>query len=135
MNSIFEGVCFNSRHPGPRRAWKGGSEQQLMTPDPRDPQDLLAAPDEFQIVQKPHVLSVKADLDPPLNPPKARHSSGRPWENLWERLEELWESFGRSGSVLGGSGRALGGPGRALGGSIYTKTPDQPPQRTLCLNS
>ena len=33
---------------------------------------------------------------------------------------------------MGGSGAALAGPGRALGGSIYTKTPDQPPQRTLC---
>ncbi len=31
----------------------------------------------------------------PLNPPKARHSSGMPWESLWEGLEELWESFGR----------------------------------------
>ena len=28
----FEGVCFNSRHPGPRRAWKGGSEPQFMGP-------------------------------------------------------------------------------------------------------
>ena len=32
---------FNSRHPGPRRVWKGGSEQQLMTPDNRDPLDPL----------------------------------------------------------------------------------------------
>ena len=38
---------------------------------------------------------VKTYLDPPLSPPKARHSSGRPWESLWEGLEELWESFGR----------------------------------------
>ena len=35
----FEGVCFNSRHPGPWRAWKGGSEPRLLTPDPRDPLD------------------------------------------------------------------------------------------------
>ena len=62
---MFESVCFNSHHSGPRRAWKGGSEQQLMTPDPRDPGDPLAAPDECQIVQKPNVLSVKTDLDPP----------------------------------------------------------------------
>ncbi len=34
---LFEGVCLNSRHPGPRRVWKGGSEQQSMTPDPGDP--------------------------------------------------------------------------------------------------
>ncbi len=33
----FEGVCFNSCHPGPRRVWKGGSEPQLLTPDPGDP--------------------------------------------------------------------------------------------------
>ncbi len=31
---IIWGSCFNSRHTGPRRAWKGGCEQQLMTPDP-----------------------------------------------------------------------------------------------------
>ena len=36
---LFEGVCLNYRHPDPRRAWKGGSEQQSMTPDPRDPRD------------------------------------------------------------------------------------------------
>ncbi len=52
-------------------------------------------PAEFQIAHFIYVLSVKTDLDPPLNPPKARHSSGRPWESLWEGLEELWESFGR----------------------------------------
>ena len=41
----FEGVCFNSRHPGPRRVWKGGSEEQLLPPlpeDPEDPEDPLA---------------------------------------------------------------------------------------------
>ncbi len=54
--NLFEGVCFNSRHPGPRRVWKGGSEQQLMTPDLGDP---LAAPDECQIVQKPRVFTAK----------------------------------------------------------------------------
>ena len=31
----------NSRHPDPRRMWKGGSEPQLMTPDPVDPVDWL----------------------------------------------------------------------------------------------
>ena len=46
---LFEGVCLNSRHPDPRRVWKGGSGQQLMTPDPRDPDDPL-------------------DLDDPLDP-------------------------------------------------------------------
>ncbi len=28
---LREFVCY--RHPGPRRVWKGGSEQQSMTPD------------------------------------------------------------------------------------------------------
>ena len=38
---------------------------------------------------------VNESPDPPLNPSKARRSSGRPWESLWEGLEELWESSGR----------------------------------------
>ena len=38
-STLFEGVCFNSRHPGPWRAWKGGSEPRLLTPDPEDPGD------------------------------------------------------------------------------------------------
>ena len=29
---------FNSRHPDPRRVWKGGSEQHLLTPLPGIPQ-------------------------------------------------------------------------------------------------
>ena len=33
-SSLFEGVCSNSRHPGHRRVWRGGSEQHLMTPLP-----------------------------------------------------------------------------------------------------
>ena len=34
----FEGVCFvNSRHPGPRRVWMGGSELQSLTPFPVPP--------------------------------------------------------------------------------------------------
>ena len=48
---------FNSRHPGPRRVWKGGSEQQLMTPDPVDPLDPVdpvdsgRSGDEFHLAQ------------------------------------------------------------------------------------
>ena len=30
---------MNSRHPDPRRVWKGVSEPRLMTPDPGDPRD------------------------------------------------------------------------------------------------
>ncbi len=42
---LFEGVCLNSRHPGPRRVWKGGSELHSMTPDPRNPGDPWDPPD------------------------------------------------------------------------------------------
>ncbi len=108
--------------PGAR---KWGSDLPKMTSfhdDHLDHADHLAS---SRIAHFICFLSVKTDLDPPPTPPKARHSSGRPWKSLWEGLEELWESFGSSGG-------ALGGPGRALGGSIYRKTPDQPPQRTLC---
>ena len=46
----YQETCFlllnlrefvNYRHPDPRRVWKGESEPQLMTPDPRDPLDPL----------------------------------------------------------------------------------------------
>ncbi len=30
---------MNSHHPDPRRVWKGGAEQQSMTPHPVDPRD------------------------------------------------------------------------------------------------
>ncbi len=38
------------------------------------------------------LLSKRALTPHPPNPPKARHSSGRPWESLWEGLEELWDT-------------------------------------------
>ena len=34
---LFEGVCFNSRHPGPRRVWKVGSGAHLLPPLPGNP--------------------------------------------------------------------------------------------------
>ncbi len=34
---LREFECFNSRHPGPWRAWKGGSELRLLTSDPWGP--------------------------------------------------------------------------------------------------
>ena len=43
--SYLEGVCVNSRHPGPRRVWKVGSGARLLPPlpldwlDPADPAD------------------------------------------------------------------------------------------------
>ena len=49
---LFEGVCLNYRHPDPRRVWKGGSDSQLMTPDPLDRADLADPVDwsvEFQM--------------------------------------------------------------------------------------
>ncbi len=27
---LFEGVCLDSRHPGPRRVWQGGPDQRSM---------------------------------------------------------------------------------------------------------
>ncbi len=42
-HSSFEGVCLDSRHPDPRRVWKGGSQPHFLTPlradraDPADP--------------------------------------------------------------------------------------------------
>ena len=33
---FISGSLFNYCHPGPQRVWKGGSEQQLMTPLPED---------------------------------------------------------------------------------------------------
>ncbi len=38
---IIWGSLFNSRHPDPRRAWKGGSEPRLLPPLLRDPQDCV----------------------------------------------------------------------------------------------
>ena len=58
--------------------------------DPRRSPEIAG---EFQIAHFICVFTVKTSPDPPLNPPKARHSSGRPWESLWEGLEELWESL------------------------------------------
>ena len=34
---------FNSRHPNPRRVWKGGSEQHLLTPLPGIPRARVAS--------------------------------------------------------------------------------------------
>ena len=96
---------------------KGASDQRLLTPlrraTPEIPRHPWRSPEipghprrfpetagEFQIAHFIFVLSVKTDLDPPLNPPKARHSSGRPWGSLWEGLEELWEAWGQLWEAL-----------------------------------
>ena len=53
-------------------------------------------------------LHSKRALTPPLNPPKARHSLGRPWESLWKGLEELWEAQGQLWEALAELWEALG---------------------------
>ncbi len=50
----------------------------------------------------------KRTLTPPLNPPKARHSSGKPWESLWEGLGKLWEAQGQLWETLGEGHSGLG---------------------------
>ncbi len=71
---LFEGVCFNSHHPGPRRAWKGGSELRLLTPDPRDTEDLR----DPQMRSKSCKFSVFYSAWEPLTPGK-----------LWRLCEAL----------------------------------------------
>eukprot|EP00973_Karenia_brevis_P011327 1534562-Karenia_brevis.AAC.1 len=34
LQHLFEGVCYNYRHPNPRRVWKGGSGLRSMPPFP-----------------------------------------------------------------------------------------------------
>jgi hypothetical protein len=55
----FEGVCVNSRHHDPRRAWKGSPESRLMTPDPADPLDPLGPVDPVD----PGMSSKSAESD------------------------------------------------------------------------
>ena len=59
---VLREFVFNSRHPDPRRACWGGSEQRLLTPDPADPADCsgsAGSADEFQIVYFPYVFTAK----------------------------------------------------------------------------
>ena len=49
---LFDGVCSNSRHPGHRRVWRGGSEQHLMTPLPLA---AAAMADEFRDPPEPMI--------------------------------------------------------------------------------
>ncbi len=51
---------WNSRHPDPQRAWKGGSEPRLLPPHPLDPADPLDRRNEFQIVQIHCAFTAKA---------------------------------------------------------------------------
>ena len=47
-----------SRHPDPRRVWKGGSEQHLLTPLPGDPGD----PGDPRDPRAPRANSKKLDV-------------------------------------------------------------------------
>ena len=80
--------------------WKGGSEPQLLPPDPRDPVDPLDPRSEFQIARFDAQARYLRALTPPQN---------------W--LLAALAALGVSGSALGGSGGALGGLRGALGRS------------------
>ncbi len=54
---LFEGVCLDSRHLDPRRAWKGGSEPHFLTPLPEDPLDPLD-PEDPLMSSKSSILAV-----------------------------------------------------------------------------
>ena len=51
LYAILREFVFNSRHPGPRRVWKGGSEPRLLTPDPVAPLAPVAPVANSKIVQ------------------------------------------------------------------------------------
>ena len=83
----------NYRHPGPRRVWKGGSEQQLVTPFPVDPLDPLDPVDPLQSSACPKVGARlhQTLLLQQISRLVGTQALGEPWE----ALGELWESFGR----------------------------------------
>ncbi len=91
----FEGVCVTAVILAPGACGMGGPSRGSCHHfrGSRSSRGSRGIRNELQIVRKPHVFTVKTSPDPPLNPPKAQHSSGRPWESLWEGLEELWESL------------------------------------------
>ena len=77
----------NYRHPGPRRAWKGGSEQQLVTPflvDPVDPVETSACP---EVGARPHQTLVLQE--------RSRLLRTQALGEAWEALGEFWERFGK----------------------------------------
>ena len=83
----FEGVCYNSRHPSPRRVWKVGSGARLLAPLPGNLVDLLdpLESSETFIFEHPSItLSHLACKAPPQ-----------------ERLQDALEPLRASGSALG----------------------------------
>ena len=51
-SSYLREFVLNSRHPGPRRVWKVGSEQQLLPPHNRDPLDPLENSERLDLVRR-----------------------------------------------------------------------------------
>ncbi len=88
ITTSFEGVYFNSRHPGPRRAWKGGSEQQWMTPLRRHPAASVASATS----SKSHILYMCFISQN--GPVRSGGALGEPWE-VWVSSGRLWRSSGR----------------------------------------
>ena len=78
---------MNSRHPGPRRAWKGGSESRLLTPDPVDPSDSAGSASVSQSGRSPRRNTTFLK--------KSRLVETKALGEPWEALGELWGSFGR----------------------------------------
>ena len=133
---------LNSRHPDPRRVWKGGSEPRLLTPDPEDPldpADPLDRSGESIFVHIHRVLRCSVSMDPPQTLPNhvlpqawPITSSGRPWGSLWECLEELCRRFGKP---CGSLWELLGSPGglwESSGRLYIDELPINRTKRPLC---
>ena len=96
---------FNYRHPGPRRVWKGGSQPQLTTSFPDDPENsrdpracsetLILAGKIIKIWPWTRSEIVNFRLWPKLGPEGALRSSGGAVGVLCEGLEELGNAVGR----------------------------------------
>ena len=116
---------FNSRHPGPRRAWKGGSEQQSMTPLPRHPSRVPNCAKTTCFYGQSEPSTSPKPPWPKSSPEEALGGPRGAWGGSGGALGELWEALGEP---VGGSGGALG----ELWEALYRKTPDQPHKRPLC---
>ncbi len=114
----FEGVCVTAVILAPGACGMGGPTRGSCHhfAGSRGSGGSREIRNEFQIVRKPHICTVKASPRPPPNHPgpspaqrrlwevlgelgegleELWESSGRLWESQWEGLAELWESFGR----------------------------------------
>ena len=80
----------NYRHPGPRRAWKGGSEQQLVTPFPVDPLESSGSAGSGacpKVGARLHQTLVLQEW--------SRLLRTQALGEAWEALGEFWERFGK----------------------------------------